>query len=80
MATLRLFAAAREAIGVGSMDVAAPDVRGVIASALARPGGPRLAELLPTCTIWLNGDAVALDAAVTEGDEVALLPPVSGGS
>ena len=34
MATLRLFAAAREAIGVGSMDVAAPDVRGVIAMLL----------------------------------------------
>ena len=80
MATLRLFAAAREALGAGSLEISAANVQGVIDVAIARPGGQRLAELLPTCTIWLNGDAVAWDTAVADGDEVAVLPPVSGGA
>ncbi len=79
MATLRLFAAARAALGTGSMTLSGPTVQAVIDAALDTPGGERLAELLPTCTVWLNGEAVPLDTAVGAGDEVAVLPPVSGG-
>lgn len=50
----------------------------VIAVASERYGAA-FVELLPTCRIWLNGEAVPPTAAVNDNDEVAVLPPVSGG-
>jgi molybdopterin converting factor small subunit len=35
--------------------------------------------VLGTCRIWLNGSAADRADAVTPADEVAVLPPVSGG-
>ncbi|MEY3167160.1 MAG: ThiS family, partial [Actinomycetota bacterium] len=32
------------------------------------------------CRIWLNGESVPGLTAVGDNDEVAVLPPVSGGS
>ncbi|MFM8648701.1 MAG: MoaD/ThiS family protein [Actinomycetota bacterium] len=78
MATLRLFAQAREAAGTGRDSVPGSTVDEVVANATARYG-TRFAELLPTCRIWLNGEAVHPSASVTDKDEVAVLPPVSGG-
>lgn len=79
MAILRLFAQAREAAGTGRDDVDASTVGAVIEVAVARYGS-RFADLLPTCRVWLNGEEVPLDTPVTGKDEVAVLPPVSGGS
>jgi molybdopterin converting factor small subunit len=53
-------------------------VREVLDVAVAR-FGPSFAEVLPTCRVWLNGDTANLDDPVTGDDEVAILPPVSGG-
>lgn len=53
-------------------------VREVLDAAVERYG-EAFAEVLPTCRIWLNGDTVDLDRAVGVDDEVAVLPPVSGG-
>ncbi len=54
-------------------------VREVLDAAVARHGAA-FAEVLPTCRIWLNGDDADLDDdPVTVDDEVAVLPPVSGG-
>ena len=78
MVTLRLFAAAREAAGTGRDMVDGRTVDDVLAAATRRYG-PRFAEVLPSCRIWLNGDEAAGDVAVAPGDEVAVLPPVSGG-
>lgn len=78
MITVRLFAAAREAVGSGSIEVDAVDVGGAVDAAVAR-GGERLAELLPSCKVWLNGEEAGRSVAVATGDEVAILPPVSGG-
>ena len=41
--------------------------------------GPRLAAVIGTSAIWLNGEAASRDLPVGDDDEVAVLPPVSGG-
>jgi len=53
-------------------------VREVLDAAAARYG-TQFAEVLPTCRVWVNGEAAGLDDAVAASDEVAVLPPVSGG-
>ena len=78
VATLRLFAQAREVAGTSSDTVDGATVDEVIANAVARYG-QNFANLLPTCRIWLNGEAVPASTTVSDKDEVAVLPPVSGG-
>lgn len=78
MPTLRLFASAREAAGTGSDVVDGTTVAEVLQAARQRYGA-QFAEVLTTCRIWVNGDEVVPDAPVGEHDEVAVLPPVSGG-
>ena len=78
MAVLRLFASVRVAAGTGSLTLPGETVGEVLAAADER-FGDRFATLAGTCRIWLNGESTAAAVAVTDGDEVALLPPVSGG-
>ena len=40
---------------------------------------PAFAALLPTCGVWVNGDFADRADRVHDTDEVAVLPPVSGG-
>jgi molybdopterin synthase sulfur carrier subunit len=79
MATLRLFAAAREAAGTGQAQFPGDTVGAVLANAVAAYG-ERFQTVLTSCRIWVNGDQAAADTAVSSADEVAVLPPVSGGS
>lgn len=79
MATLRLFAAAREAAGTSQTEIDAATVGDVLARAKANYG-PTFATVLQTCRVWLNGEPAEPHMAVGAGDEVAILPPVSGGS
>ncbi|MEZ5215302.1 MAG: MoaD/ThiS family protein [Ilumatobacteraceae bacterium] len=89
MVRLRLFAQAREAAGTGSDTFGVAElgvlaggdgatVGSVIAAAQARYG-PAFTAVLPMCKLWLNGDAAEASSPVHDGDEVAVLPPVSGG-
>jgi molybdopterin synthase sulfur carrier subunit len=78
MPTLRLFAAAREAAGTGRDEVTGSTVAEVLAVAESRYGA-RFSAVLGTCRIWVNGEAAAPETQVTATDEVAVLPPVSGG-
>ncbi len=78
MAHLRLFASAREAAGTGSDEVPGDTVGEVLEAAIDRYG-TAFADLLGMCNIWCNGEAVDADHRVSDNDEVAVLPPVSGG-
>lgn len=78
MAVLRLFAAAREAAGTDRDHVAGATVAEVLAAARARYGD-RFAAVLAASRVWVNGSPAGEGDAVGEGDEVAVLPPVSGG-
>lgn len=76
--TLRLFASAREAAGTGTDVIPGTTVAEVLATATQRYGH-RFAGVLETCRIWVNGDAAEPDRVVNDNDEIAVLPPVSGG-
>ena len=78
MATLRLFAAAREAAGRSTDTFDDETVAGLLESAVQRYG-PGFAHVLSNCKVWCNGDEVEPTRRIGAGDEVAVLPPVSGG-
>lgn len=79
MARLLLFASAREAAGRSRETVSGETVAEVLATA-RRQFGPRFETVLESCTVWLNGEACDPQTRVGDSDEVAVLPPVSGGS
>jgi len=76
--TLRLFAQARESAGTKSVDVAGETVGDVLDEAVRRFGEP-FAAVLAGSKVWLNGSPAERQSSVVSGDEVAVLPPVSGG-
>jgi MoaD family protein len=78
MVVLRMFASAREAAGTGRAEFAAATVGELLAVAVASYGD-EFAKVLPTCRVWVNGESADHSTAVDEHDEVAVLPPVSGG-
>jgi sulfur-carrier protein len=78
MAVIRLFASAREAAGTARDTVPGGTVGEVLEVARVRYGD-RFSALLETCRVWVNGESASDDTVVGEADEVAILPPVSGG-
>jgi molybdopterin converting factor small subunit len=75
---LRLFASAREAAGTGAADFGGDTVGAVLDEAVNR-FGEDFAAVLSGCRVWKNGEPAGRDSLVAAGDEVAVLPPVSGG-
>lgn len=73
-----MFAAAREAAGTGRDELPGLTVGDVLGEARARYG-PLFADVLTTCRVWVNGDEARDGTLVGPDDEVAVLPPVSGG-
>ncbi|MFW2335813.1 MoaD/ThiS family protein [Ilumatobacter sp.] len=78
MAQLRLFAAARDAAGTGRDEVPGDTVADVLASARTRYGAT-FEAVLGTCRIWVNGEPAEAEDTIGATDELAVLPPVSGG-
>jgi molybdopterin converting factor small subunit len=78
VAVLRLFAAAREAAGTGFDVVDGATVGAVLAEAEQRYGEAFI-NVLAGCRVWCNGEPASVDDRVDDDDEVAVLPPVSGG-
>ena len=78
MAVLRLFASAREAAGTGRDEIDATTVGEVLDEACRRYG-EAFASVLEGCRVWRNGEPTTTVDGVGHHDEVAVLPPVSGG-
>ncbi len=79
MATIRLFASARDAAGTGRDSISAATV-GEMLDEACRRYGEGFRGVLETSEIWVNGEPARAADAVADSDEVAVLPPVSGGS
>jgi molybdopterin converting factor small subunit len=78
MALVRFFAQAREATGCAGTEAAGATVGEVLACCCDR-FGPQLGRVVETSRIWVNGEPATSDHPLEETDEVAVLPPVSGG-
>lgn len=79
MAKLRLFANLREAAGTGSAEVPGGTVGEVLDAAVAAYGDD-FAAGLTVANMWVNGENADRSTPVAATDELALIPPVSGGS
>jgi MoaE-MoaD fusion protein len=79
VAKVRLFAHIREVAGTATGEFDGATVTEVLSAASARWGAD-FASALPLCAVWVNGTPAGPDTAVSESDEVAVLPPVSGGN
>jgi molybdopterin converting factor subunit 1 len=78
--TVRLFARLRDLAGTGELEreVPSPATVRTVWQALVREM-PALQEYERTMSVAVNADYARMSATVGEGDEVAFLPPVSGG-
>lgn len=84
MITVLYFARLRETLGTGSERIALPqtvrDLEGLRVLLIAR-GGAWAEELAPNKTLRaaVNQTMASGDTVVSEGDEIAFFPPVTGG-
>jgi molybdopterin synthase catalytic subunit len=80
LVTIRLFAAAADAVGSRQLE---GEWAGLTVSQLLErlaEEHPRLARILPSMATAVNREYAEADRVLQEGDELALIPPVSGGS
>ena len=79
MARLRLFANLREAAGTTQAEFPGTTVAEILDAASSEYGSA-FARGLTIAKVWINGEPAEMDDAVSDTDEVALIPPVSGGT
>lgn len=73
-----MFAQAREAAGRSRVDSEEATV-GAVLDALTERFGPGFAAVVDVSTIWCNGEPAEPADVVGPRDELAIVPPVSGG-
>ena len=78
MAILRLFASVKQMAGTGSVILSGATVADVVEEA-SQGYGAEFSDMARNCRIWLNGNPTEINTPVNDDDEIALLPPVSGG-
>jgi len=78
VARLVLFGPAREAAGISADVFDGMSVDEVLREAVARYGSS-FADVLSISQIWMNGEPSRGPVAVGPNDEIAVLPPISGG-
>jgi molybdopterin converting factor small subunit len=79
MARLRLFAGLRQAAGTGNAVIPGDSVAEILLAASAAYGSD-FERGLVTANVWVNGEPATGTTVVGDDDEVAVLPPVSGGT
>ena len=78
--TVKFFAALRELAGIEECRMTlAPSARAMDAQRMLALRYPELELLLPSTRLALNLEYQPWDVPMQEGDELALIPPVSGG-
>ena len=78
--SVRLFAGLRERAGAQHVEIELPD-GAVVEDLLAAMGQTPIGELHPgECVVAINREYAGAGEPVGPGDEIALVPPVSGGS
>jgi len=75
---VRLFAALREFAGASEVEAEGATVGDVVV-ALSERFGERFAKVARAGSVVVDGERARSDRTLDEGDEMALLPPVSGG-
>lgn len=75
---MRLFAALREEAGTSFVQTQGRTA-GEVVDGLSARFGDRFAQVAAAGSIVVNGERADRATPVIEGDEIALLPPVSGG-
>jgi len=78
VALVLLFGPLAERAGMRSIELEATDVAGVLEALRPRFGG-HLDLREERCRVWVNGEPADEHTKLAPSDEVALLPPVSGG-
>jgi molybdopterin converting factor subunit 1 len=77
---VRLFARLRDLAGAGELEREMPEGATVRTVWTALVGDfPTLAPYAASMSCAVNADYARMDAPVHDGDEIAFLPPVSGG-
>ena len=78
---LLLFAGCREAVGTKELEIELPDAASTVGEAFEVILGrfPQLRGISKSVAIARNAEYVAGDAPIADGDELAIIPPVSGG-
>ena len=80
LVTVRLFARLREIAGAPDVAVVLPEAATVLDAWQALAGRyPALAAYAGSVSCAVNEDYARMNATLKHGDEVAFLPPVSGG-
>ena len=81
---VRYFAAARDGAGTAEEELAVPagaPLAAVLAAAVGAHGGPagRLAQVLPRCSLLLDGLRADPQVPAPDGAVLDVLPPFAGG-
>ncbi len=79
--TVKFFALARDRAGTGETTLEVPSIATV--DSVAKTIGerfPKLAPMLPKVAFAINQSYVTADVLLKGGDELAVIPPVSGGA
>ena len=75
---VRLFAALREIAGDSHVEATGHTV-GELVDDLSTRYGERFSQIAEVGSFVVNGERAGRDTPIAHGDELALLPPVSGG-
>lgn len=79
MVKVRLFAALRELASASQVE-AEGRTAGDVVDVLSARFGERFAQIAAVGSLVVNGDRATRSTVLADGDELAVLPPVSGGA